>query len=55
MKTTITINRGNGSIETITGTIIAETTTHVLLVWDDNPEQGEWFAKRSKNVNRRKE
>lgn len=52
-KCTVTIRRGD-SIETLRGSIIAETITHALVVWPDNAEVGEWFAKRGRTVSVRK-
>lgn len=50
MKCSVIINRGNGSIETFVGTIASETTTHALVLTPDNPEVGEWYAKRGRCV-----
>lgn len=53
MKATVTINRGQGQLDTFTGDILAESTTHVKVQTSPKlqPEHGEWFAKESKNVN----
>lgn len=52
-KCTVTIRRGD-STELLRGSIIAETTTHALVVWPDNAEVGEWFAKRGRAVSVKK-
>lgn len=46
MKVQVTIKDRDNFV----GTVLDETTTHYLVAWDSN-EKGEWFAKKSRNVN----
>lgn len=50
MKVQVTINRGQGKLETIIGKIIDETNSFYKVTHDKN-EVGEWFPKSSLNIN----
>ena len=49
-KLQVAINRG-GTTKSFTGTIKNETTSHYLVTYDNNKQEGEWFAKKSSCCN----
>ena len=55
MKVKVTINRGQGKLETIIGKVVDETNSFFKVAYDNKEngknEIGEWFPKQSTHIN----